>query len=656
MVHILNVTQTIQYMKKNRYPEDPGINAGDAFINNDPLIGGMHCPDCALVAPFFHQGELVGYVASIAHTTEMGAVEPGGVPATATEFCHDGLHLPAVKLMEKGRLKKDIWALWLRAVRDPRGVELDTRAKIAANERVSQRLKELIDEVGIEFFKMAGDQLIEDTVEATRAKIKRLKPGIYGARCYHDAAGVIIGDKLAVVEVEIEVAEEGELFFRVPVVSPQVRGFNNCHSSSAESLLFCILLQTLFYDIRWNTGIAKLVHLDIPKGSRISADPTASVAYAPVGIGYTFQTVCMEAISRCLYLSGIKEDVEAGGNGAMNASIISGLDQFGRTFGNILAQDGFGSGGGGRIGRDGHDSSVANYNPWQYYPDCEGDEMIAPVIHLLSLHRSDSGGFGKYRGGTATWAIDVVHKSSMVYTSHMGAMSKLVGGNGIFGGYPAACQYTARFVNTDFYEKVKDGFSTPLSLKELLESVKGELTRTSSSIATQYSKPGDMIIATGLGGGGLGDPLERDPDLIVKDLRDEKTSLSLSQKVYCLAIDPKTLEVDLQETQRIREEKRRERLSQGITGKEFVRLLVERRKKRDLPKVVLDYLDETASFSEAFREELKEEEEFSKRELEPLEVKIKRVISELTYYTNLIENNDEGRVFIACNKCNHIYC
>ena len=82
---------------------------------------------------------------------------------------------------------------------------------------------------------------------------------------------------------------------------------------------------------------------------------------------------------------------------------------------------------------------------------------------------------------------------------------------------------------------------------------------------------------------------------------------------------------------------------------------MERRKKRDLPKVVLDYLDETASFSEAFREELKEEEEFSKRELEPLEVKIKRVISELTYYTNLIEN-DEGRVFIVCNKCNHIYC
>ena len=104
LMHVMNVTRVIRYMKENRYDAlDIGIYDGDHFINNDAYIGGMHIPDTAIVAPVFYGNELVGWVAGISHTTETGAIEPGGVAPSATEAYHDGIHLPVLKLIEKGR-------------------------------------------------------------------------------------------------------------------------------------------------------------------------------------------------------------------------------------------------------------------------------------------------------------------------------------------------------------------------------------------------------------------------------------------------------------------------------------------------------------------------------------------------------------------------
>ena len=96
LMHILNVTGVIRYAINHQYLEDPGIGVyeGDAFINNDPWVGGVHTPDIAIVSPFFYQGKHLGYIAALSHTTEIGGVEAGGMPPGATESYHDGAFRP----------------------------------------------------------------------------------------------------------------------------------------------------------------------------------------------------------------------------------------------------------------------------------------------------------------------------------------------------------------------------------------------------------------------------------------------------------------------------------------------------------------------------------------------------------------------------------
>ena len=147
-MHIMNVTRVIKYMKANRYDaDDIGIYDGDQFINNDAYIGGMHCPDTAVVAPLFYAGKLLGYVAAISHTTETGAIEAGGMCPSSRESFHDGIHITAVKLIDRGKMRRDVLNMVLRGVRDTTAVELDIRARIAGNERALRRLLELVDEV-----------------------------------------------------------------------------------------------------------------------------------------------------------------------------------------------------------------------------------------------------------------------------------------------------------------------------------------------------------------------------------------------------------------------------------------------------------------------------------------------------------------------------
>ena len=99
LMHFLNVTRVINYMKENKYDE-PGIGVyeGDQFMNNEAYIGGMHTPDTGMVAPFFYKGEFLGYLAAISHTAEMGAIDPGH-GQRATEAWHEGIHVPAAPFL-----------------------------------------------------------------------------------------------------------------------------------------------------------------------------------------------------------------------------------------------------------------------------------------------------------------------------------------------------------------------------------------------------------------------------------------------------------------------------------------------------------------------------------------------------------------------------
>lgn len=658
LMHFMNVTRVIRHMNKNHYEaDDIGIYDGDHFLNNDAYVGGMHVPDAGLVSPLFYEGELLGYAAAISHTTEVGGVEPGGICPSATDAWHDGLHIPPLKLVERGRMRRDVMDLILRSTRDPRTMELDLRARIAGNERTKQRLLELVKEFGVDFFKAASRQLVDDGERFFREKVKKLRPGVYSSRVYVDTLG---GgrEKLAVIQVDLELRDDGSMILRAPVVSPEQACYNNAFLPAVEGTLFYLLLTQMVFDGRWNSGMERGVTLDVPFGSRINARPDRSVGYATVGICFALAAAISEAISRAHYVAGLEDEVQASVAGSCNFPISAGIDQFGRIYGNIFLSNSVTFGGGGRIGSDGV-SNYHPYNPYQYVPDAEGEEMITPTLHLFLGQMPDSGGMGKWRGGTSHASISMVHKTNAAYVTLIGQGSKLSANQGLFGGYPGPTVYTDEVLNSNYHELVRDGKPLPNELSDtfnISQKLSGRHHHGGASISTVPMKSGDVWVQVAPTGGGLGDPLERDPEAVLNDVLNGETSEECAGKVYCVAVDLAAERVDVKETERLRQAKKKERKEKGIPAVEMVKKLVRDRKAGNLPGPALELIRELKEFSPAFQQQLQREEELAAKGARPAnQIEMKRFLFRLTPYVTIMGDDTRNNKYAVCSQCGFVY-
>jgi N-methylhydantoinase B/oxoprolinase/acetone carboxylase alpha subunit/acetone carboxylase gamma subunit len=663
LMHIMNVTRVIRYMTDNKYTsEDVGIYEGDQFINNDAYIGGMHCQDTAVVSPFFYKGQHLGFTAAISHTSDVGAIESAGTCPSARESVHDGVHLNAVKLVERGLLRRDVFGMILRAVRDSNYVELDIRARMAGNDRATNRLTELVEEVGPEFYTAACKKMIDDAEAFARDRIKTLKPGIYRARVFDDCGMLIQGEikeQLATVEVEIEITKEGDFLVRVPVVSPENGGFNNAYIPAIEATVFYTLLDLLMYDCRWNSGFARAIKVQFcPDKSRLSASPNRSVNYASIGIGSVFCNVLTDAISRAAYVSGRSKDV-AGGATVTNSGGLGGLSQWGRLVVQTVVSNPIAAGMGALLDHDGIDSSVTMYNPWSYVGDVEGEELAMPIIHLTRNHRPDSGGFGKFRGGCGVTHVTMIHNSPGIGLTKYGMGNKLPTNQGLFGGYPGAASFFDLFQDTNIYEQIAEGAPLPFTWEDVtkLLQIKGK-TLGHCSGTEKILKSGDIWNSTSHGGGaGVGDPIERDPVLIAQDIENKMTTWEVASSVYAVVIDPKTLKVDHAKTTALRAGRKKERLQKGIPGIKYLENLVKTREQKQLPGFILNFLAETAKFCPAFEKEMAREKEIVAKGLKspPDKIAASKKIVGITPYVDIVADK-EGKKYAVCSQCGHVHC
>lgn len=661
-MHIMNVTRVIRYMHDNQYhAHDIGIYEGDQFINNDAYLGGMHCQDTSVIAPVFYKNKHVGFTAAVSHTTDVGAIESAGTCPSAREAMHDGLHLNAVKLIDRGVMRRDVFGMILRAVRDSTYVELDIRARMAGNERAIRGLVELIDDVGLEFFEEASKKLVDDAEAFARDRIKTLRPGIYRSRAFDDCPMLKKGEleeQLAILEIETEVTESGDYLVRVPVVSPENRGFNNAYLPAIEATVFYVMLTLLMYDCRWNSGFARAIKIEyVPDKSRLSASPQRSVNYASIGIGNVFCCALMDALSRALFVSGRYNDVAAGAAG-LNSTGVGGTNQYGRTVVQSLTSPGV-PGGGAVLDHDGSDSSVTMFNPWTYLSDVESEELAAPIVHLALSHRPDSGGFGKFRGGSGVTNVTLIHNSPSVGITKYGTGNKISLNQGMFGGYPGAASFYDLMTETNIYEAIEAGSSLPYHIDEVprVLEIRGEHHTGQTSSIEKILKSGDIWGCSSHGGGaGLGDPIERDPALVVRDIENRVATLEVAQRVYAVVIDPETLAIDHKETERLRNERRRARLAQGIPGMRYLEQLVRKRESQEMPAFLLGFLRETEAFCPAFVQELAREKQIAGAGSKPLgEVQVRKRLMGLTPYVDIVEDEEERRIAV-CSQCGFGYC
>ena len=172
------------------YAKNPGIREGDIFYTNDALYGGIHNPDQVALMPIFHKGEILAWTSAALHTTETGAIEPGGMPVSAKSRFEEGLNMPPIKIGENYQLRNDFLEFYsVYGLRAPAMFISDLRARCTTADRVRVRLLELVEKRGEEYLTGLLRRMVDTAETAARQRIKSLPEGKFRAVVFNDAIG-----------------------------------------------------------------------------------------------------------------------------------------------------------------------------------------------------------------------------------------------------------------------------------------------------------------------------------------------------------------------------------------------------------------------------------------------------------------------------------
>ncbi|GAB7386411.1 hydantoinase B/oxoprolinase family protein [Bacillaceae bacterium] len=570
-LHSVTTQSAIKYILKY-YKDDPtvGIREGDIFYANEALYGGVHNPDQAAIMPIFYEGRLIAWAATAVHQPETGAIEPGGMPVSARTRYDEGMKLPPLKIGENYQIRSDILEMMANMVsRAPRMQVVDTKARVTGCDRIRIRIQELIAEKGVEVVVGVMRKMIEVAEQAVRKRLESWEDGIYRSVAFLDT----IGTQDSLVRCYLTLRKEGDrLIFDFSGSSPENDGsFNSfAHIVRAHSAIY--LFGIPFADLPTAAGIYSPIDFIVPQGTYLNANWDASVANAPVTNSATL-SVIGHAMAKLLFASG-QHDLATAVYGCTGSSfVVSGINQWEVHFADILANVFNSEGGGARTDRDGIDSWGFPWGCWGKGPDVEDMENEQPHLQLFFKHRKNSMGFGKYRGGAGTTIAVAVHDAPfLVYQSNV-KNHKVPTAQGLFGGYPPGTHPGIKVVNTDYFEKMARGDADlPTDAIELVKekTIQGEYVVERNVRFAAPFRHGDIFVGNSSGGGGYGDVLEREPEMVMEDLRRGLISEWVAKNLYKVVYDPQTLIIDHEETAKAREREREERKKRGKGYEEFM--------------------------------------------------------------------------------------
>jgi len=446
---------------------------GDVFIVNDPFAGGTHLPDITLVSTIAPDDEVIGYAVSRAHHADVGGSSPGSMPPGAQEIYEEGLRLPAVRLVDGGEPNAAVRDLIRANVRTPDEREADLRAQRAANERAEERVGKLLSEHGPTLLS-AFDAVIEYSRERVEAELDALPDGTYRAQDILEGDGVTDDD----IPIEVTVTIDGaSIAVDFAGTADQVAGNLNAPRSVAKSAVYFVVRAITDPDIPPNHGCYEPVSVSAPEGSVLDPNPPAAVVGGNVETSQRVMDVTLAALAEA-----IPDTVPAGGQGTMNNLII------GDRTGEFTYYETIGGGFGARPGKDGMDGVQVGMTNTLNTP-VEALETEYPLRVERYALRSSTGGDGRYRGGLGlerTVTVETAATVSLLTERRRTAPAGLDGGDDGATG-----------------ENLIDGESVPAK-------------------ASMAVPAGTTVSVRTPGGGGHGDPAQRDPEATERDRRDGK--------------------------------------------------------------------------------------------------------------------------------------
>jgi N-methylhydantoinase B len=454
---------------------------GDVYLFNDPYEGGTHLSDFKLVRPFFRNGRVFCWLASVGHWHDVGGNVPGNYNPAATECFQEGMLIPPVKLFAAGNMRSDIVDIVTANSRLPNSAYGDLNGQISALDLGVRRLANLLDEYGDATVATALTQLRERAGKLMRASIAELKDGVYSAEDFLDNDGIVD----APLKIALDLTVSGEtMTLDFSRCSAACAGPLNISRSTTIAACY-VALKHVFRDVPANAGVLDPISFVIPEGILLSA-----TAPKPVG-GYTETILRMIDTVFVALSQACPERVNGCAYGTINALSLAGHRKSGQRW---VMFSFFGGGHGGHPEGDGLNHGNAPIST-ATIPPVEILEAAYPVMFTRWALRPDSGGAGRHRGGLgAIYEIELLEEQADVFL--FGERGRFAP-PGILGGEPAALNR--------FSVLRRDGTEAhpPMASKWVgVKLAKGERVRLETP-----------------GGGGYGPAAERAPEAIEHDVR-----------------------------------------------------------------------------------------------------------------------------------------
>jgi N-methylhydantoinase B len=483
------------------------LNPGDGILINDPYKGAVHLPDVMLISPLFFEGEIVGYAANSAHHVDIGGGTPGGIPNDSTELYAEGIVIPGVHAVEDWEYRDAVLEFLLRNVREPGMRRGDYKAQLGANRIGEQRYTDLCERYGRGDVETYLDELLDYTERRVRAAIEELPDGRYVATDEMDGDGVTEDPVTLQLAVEVE-GEEITLDFTG--TAEQNRGPLNCTPAMAFAGAMAVVMAFVGGDLPKNDGFYRPLETITPEGTMVN--PTDD---APVAGGWEIAMRAGDLVTKAL-ADAVPEETIAATKGIVCNIAYGGRDP--RDGGKYVYYETVAGGYGARTERDGMDAVQTHFQNTANSPIEELEDEIPVYVREYGLI-PDSEGAGRKRGGLGVRRDYEFYGEDATFSLLTDRTKSAPWG--LFGGHDAS---PSKFVRDPGGPE-----ETPLSSK-----------------STTQLDPGDIVSVRTPGGGGYGDPTERDPDAVLEDVRDGVVTEAKAREAYGVVVDGD--EVDAEST------------------------------------------------------------------------------------------------------------
>ncbi len=560
------------------------IRDGDLWFANDAVYGGVHNPDQMVCMPVYYEGKLVAWTAALVHTTETGAIEPGGMPVSATTRFEEGMNIPPMRIGTNFRLNEDVVSMFVAfGIRAPSMIAVDLKARCTTADRVRTRLLELCEREGVDYMTGLFRKMLQEAEAGARDIIEQWPDGKYRCVTFSDAVGLKQG---LVRSCYMTIEKTGDrMLVDLSETGPETPSPYNAHPQAAIAHFSNYIYEYLFHALPISNGTFAGIDFKFGHNTCLSPDARAATSCS-VMISTGVMSAVHNAVAKAMFSTGLWKQAGASmGNGG-NALVLAGQNQWGAHFADMLAYSINTEGQGARPTEDGMDAFGFPWCVFGRAPNTETVENEFPLLVPLSNHWKDSCGHGKYRGGVGTAQMWVAHHVPALYMMAIADNTKLQTPQPLFGGYAPCTVPGIGIRNSNVKQLMSEGDeSLNLDVQELLtrRAIGGDYEVEFQGRSVRPYNNGDVAtFAFSCGGTGYGDVLDRDPKAVEVDLLKGVLSEQAAEFVYKVVWDAGMRRVDLEATAALRAKELVARKQRGKRYEDFEPEWLKQKPREDI--------------------------------------------------------------------------